>query len=62
MAIKNINFINQQHEKEMVSKVSKYLSNIGYKNFNPNNLFLIEDPILKRLRGNANRVFEKLES
>ncbi|WP_215407650.1 hypothetical protein [Vibrio gigantis] len=62
MAFTSIQELDKAHEIEMVSRVSKYLSNIGYKNFNPNGLWMLEDPILEKLRGNSKRTYQKLTS
>ncbi len=42
--------LEKAHEIEVVARVSKYLSNIGYKNFNPNNIWMLEEPILEKLQ------------
>ncbi|EPT9499139.1 hypothetical protein ACVTP5_000281 [Vibrio parahaemolyticus] len=60
MASSSFDQLEKAHENEMVSRVSKYLSNIGYKNFNPNNIWMLEEPILEKLRGNAKRVYQQL--
>lgn len=52
--------LEKAHEAEVVARVSKYLSNIGYKNFNPNNVWMLEEPILEKLQGNAKRVYQQL--
>lgn len=62
MAFTSIEELDKSHEIEMVSRVSKYLSNIGYKNFNPNSLWILEEPILEKLRGNSKRTYQKLTS
>ncbi|MFH0289497.1 hypothetical protein ACGRSR_18040 [Vibrio owensii] len=61
MASSSFDQLEKAHENEMVSRVSKYLSNIGMpKNFNPNNIWMLEEPILEKLRGNAKRVYQQL--
>lgn len=62
MALTSIEALNKAHEIEVVSRVSKYLSNIGYKNFNPNNIWMLEEPILEKLRGNSKRTYQELTS
>lgn len=52
--------LEEAHEKEVVSRVSKYLANIGYHNFNPNNVWMLEEPVLEKIRGNAKRIYQKL--
>lgn len=60
MAFSSLESLEKAHEKEVVSRVSKYLSNIGYSNFNPNNIWMLEEPILEKLRGNSKRVYQQL--
>ncbi|MGX9517997.1 hypothetical protein ACWX0P_03880 [Vibrio mediterranei] len=60
MAFSSLESLEEAHEKEVVSRVSKYLSNIGYSNFNPNNIWMLEEPILEKLRGNSKRVYQQL--
>ncbi|MBN3492048.1 hypothetical protein [Vibrio neptunius] len=60
MAFASLESLEEAHEKEVVSRVSKYLSNIGYSNFNPNNIWMLEEPILEKLRGNSKRVYQQL--
>lgn len=60
MASTSLENLEKAHEKEVVSRVSKYLSNIGYNNFNPNSIWMLEDPILEKLQGNAKRVYQQL--
>ncbi|CAK2190469.1 conserved hypothetical protein [Vibrio crassostreae] len=60
MALISIDDLNKAHETEVVSRVSKYLSNIGYQNFNPNNIWVLEEPIFEKLRGNSKRTYQKL--
>ncbi|MCG6387525.1 hypothetical protein [Vibrio fluvialis] len=60
MAISSLEELEKEHEKEVVSRVSKYLSNIGYENFNPNNIWMLEDPLLEKLQGNAKRIYQQL--
>jgi len=62
MAITSIEALDRAHEIEVVSRVSKYLSNVGYKNFNPNNVWMLEEPILEKLRGNSKRTYRDLTS
>lgn len=62
MALTSIDDLNKAHETEVVSRVSKYLSNIGYKNFNPNNIWMLEEPIFEKLLGNSKRTYQKLTS
>lgn len=42
MAFTSLEDLEEAHEKEVVSRVSKYLSNIGYNNFNPNSIWMLE--------------------
>ncbi|NOH68754.1 hypothetical protein [Vibrio rotiferianus] len=60
MASTSLRELEKAHEKEVVSRVSKYLSNIGYQNFNPNNIWMLENPIFEKLQGNAKRVYQQL--
>lgn len=60
MASTSLEDLEEAHEKEVVSRVSKYLSNVGYNNFNPNSIWMLEDPILEKLQGNAKRVYQQL--
>ncbi|HCE2582293.1 TPA: hypothetical protein NKQ43_002572 [Vibrio parahaemolyticus] len=60
MGFSSLESLEKEHEKEVVSRVSKYLSNIGYSNFSPNNIWMLEEPILEKLRGNSKRVYQKL--
>lgn len=60
MGFSSLESLEKAHEKEVVSRVSKYLSNIGYSNFNPNNIWMLEEPILEKLRGNSKRVYQQL--
>ncbi len=60
MAFASLESLEKAHEKEVVSRVSKYLSNIGYSNFNPNDVWMLEEPILEKLRGNSKRVYQQL--
>lgn len=59
MASSSLEALEKAHEKEVTSRVSKYLSNIGY-NFNPNNIWMLEEPILEKLQGSAKRVYQQL--
>ncbi|WP_343289924.1 hypothetical protein AAIA71_26625 [Vibrio harveyi] len=60
MAFTSLEELNRAHEIEVVSRVSTYLSNIGYKNFNPNNIWMLEEPIFEKLRGNSKRTYQEL--
>ncbi len=60
MAFTSLEQLEKAHEKEVVSRISKYLSNVGYSKFNPNNIWMLENPMFEKLRGNANRVYQKL--
>ena len=60
MASTSLEVLEKEHEKEVTSRVSKYLSNIGYNNFNPNNIWMLEEPILEKLQGKAKRVYQQL--
>ncbi|MBF4340766.1 hypothetical protein EAY39_08180 [Vibrio anguillarum] len=60
MAFTSLEDLEKAHEKEVVSRVSKYLSNVGYTNFNPNNIWMLEEPVLEKLQGNAKRVYQQL--
>lgn len=60
MASSSLEQLEQAHEKEVVARVSKYLSNIGYQNFNPNDIWMLENPIFEKLQGNAKRVYQQL--
>lgn len=61
MTISSLHQLEKAHEQEVVSRVSQYLSNIGYQNFNPNNIWMLEEPILEKLQGNAKRVYRQLK-
>lgn len=60
MAFTSLEDLEKAHEKEVVSRVSKYLSNVGYSNFNPNDIWMLEEPIFEKLQGTAKRVYQQL--